>query len=181
MLQTNGGTGASLASGYLKCTDCHSSDKAQQPGAQPGNGPHVSDYPHLLERRYDMNRPAVTPAMPVVSLSVPADGGDPLNGPFALCNKCHNVRQMLTTGDTVFGHHSSHVVAGGVSCAVCHAPHGVQGNDSAHHANMINLDLSMAAPDPATGRLEINTAARTCYVSCHFSNTATKVHSGTRY
>jgi hypothetical protein len=91
------------------------------------------------------------------------------------------VRQLFTSGDSLFRHHASHVVAGGISCAVCHAPHGVQGSDSVDHAHLINLDLSMVGPDPTTRRLEINTAARTCYVSCHFSNAPAKVHSGTRY
>jgi len=181
VLQLDGGIGKSLSSGYLNCTDCHNGNDAQEAGGKGSNGPHISDFAHLLERRYDMNRPAPDLAFPVTSLSVPPDGGDSLSGPFALCNKCHNLRQLLTSGDSVFRHHASHVVAGGISCAVCHAPHGVQGNDPARHAELINLDMSMVGPDPTTGRLEINTAARTCYVSCHFSNAPAKVHSGTRY
>ncbi len=181
MLRLNGTNGRTLSGGYLYCTDCHNDNNAQSDGGTGPNGPHISAFAHLLERRYDMNLPAGASNMPVMSLSVPSDGGDPLSGPFALCNKCHDVRQLLTTGDTVFRHHASHVVAGGISCAVCHAPHGVQGGDASHHGSAINLDLAIVGADPTTKRLEINTAARTCYVSCHFSNAPTTVHSGTKY
>lgn len=181
MLKLDGSTGRSLSNGYLYCGDCHNNNNAQESGGTGPNGPHISAFEHLLERRYDMNRPAASAQMPVISLSIPSDGGDPLNGPFALCNTCHDVSQLLNMGDTLFRHHGSHVVAGGISCAVCHAPHGVQGGDVAHHGSVINLDLNMVGPDPNTGRLEINTASRTCYVSCHFSNAAAIVHSGTKY
>jgi predicted CXXCH cytochrome family protein len=181
MLQFDGSTGRSLAAGNLTCTDCHNSNNAQKSGGKGSNGPHMSDFPHLLERRYDMNEPPVAASAPVTSLTVPPDGGDPLNGPFALCNKCHDVRQLLTTGDTVFRHHASHAVTAGISCAVCHGAHGVPGGDSAQHANLLNLDTALVGPDPATGRLEINTVTRTCYVSCHFSNAPATVHSGTKY
>jgi predicted CXXCH cytochrome family protein len=180
-LKLDGTVGRPLTSGYLYCEDCHNNNNAQASGGTGPNGPHISTYEHLLERRYDMNSPAASAVMPVISLSVPSNGGDPLNGPFALCNKCHNIQMLLTTGDTGFRHHASHTVAAGISCAVCHAPHGVQGGDAVHHRGSINLDLAMAGPDPTTGRLEINTATRTCYVSCHFSNAPATVHSGTKY
>jgi hypothetical protein len=181
MLRLDGTAGRSLTSGYLYCTDCHNSNSAQSAGGSGANGPHISSFEHLLERRYDMNRPASAPNLPVVSLSVPPDGGDALAGPFALCNKCHDVRQLLSSADSVFRHHASHVAGAGISCSVCHAPHGVQGNDAARHGSAINLDVSLVGPDPVTGRLEINTAARTCYVSCHFTGATATVHSGTKY
>jgi len=183
MLRFDNLPGRSLGSGYLYCTDCHNNNNAQSSGGTGANGPHISAYEHLLERRYDMNRPPATPGAAVTSLTVPSDGGDPLNGPFALCNKCHEVARLLTpAGDTGFKYHATHVVAGGISCAACHASHGVQGSDAGHHAHSINLDLSMVGPDPASGRLEIDTAGRTCTLACHFSNyTGVKIHSGTRY
>ncbi len=185
ILRFDGTPGRSLDSGTIACADCHNNDNAAASGGTGANGPHVSKYPHLLERRYDANVAPADPTMAVTSLVVPADGGDPISGPFALCNKCHNVAVLLSpAGDTVFKHHAEHVVQGGVSCAVCHAPHGVKNTGaSSQHAGLVNLDLSIVGKDPGSGRLEINTnpALRTCYVSCHFTNSGVKVHSGTSY
>lgn len=184
MLNLNGAPGRNLTSGYLYCTDCHNGNNNAAAGGTGPNGPHVSTYQHLLERRYDMNQAAAIAGATVFSLNVPPDGGDALKGPFAMCNKCHDVAKLLTPiGDPVFRHHASHVVQGGISCAVCHSPHGVQGAQAVSHANLVNLDLSVVSPDPATRRLEINTNTRTCYVSCHFSNDGKGMgnHSGARY
>lgn len=184
ILKLDGSQGRALSGGYLYCTDCHNSDNATVSGGSGPNGPHISAFEHLLERRYDMNRAPAVQTMMVMSLNVPVGGGDPLAGPFAVCNKCHNVAQLLTpAGDTVFRHHASHVVGGGISCAVCHSPHGVQTGSPAQHGHSVNLDISIVRPDPKTLRLEIDTASRTCYVACHFSNdrTGLGVHSGTAY
>ncbi|HEU5452735.1 MAG TPA: cytochrome c3 family protein [Terriglobales bacterium] len=184
MLRLDGTAGRSLTSGFLYCTDCHNNDKAQESGGNGPNGPHVSSYEHLLERRYDMNRPAASRELPVMSLNIPPDGGDPLNGPFALCNKCHDVARLLSSsGDTAFKQHAQHVVNGGISCSVCHAPHGVQSSNStaALHAHSINLDLAIVNPEPATNQVMIDTANRTCTVACHMSNSGPVVHNGVKY
>ena len=184
ILQLDGSSGRSLAGGYLNCGDCHNGNNPSNDAGTGPNGPHISNFEHLMERRYDMNRPAPTPGGIVVSLAVPPGGGDPLMGPFALCNKCHDVAGLLNgNADTVFKHHGSHVVQGGISCAVCHAPHGVQGNDSQHHAHSVNLDVSIVGPDPLTGQLQVDTVNKTCSVSCHFSNDTTGLgnHSSTSY
>jgi len=184
MLTLSGSQGRNLASGYLYCTDCHNGGNNTDSGGTGPNGPHISPYEHLLERRYDMNGAAILAGANVLSLNIPPDGGDALKGPFAMCNKCHDVARLLTpVGDPVFKHHASHVVQGGISCAVCHAPHGVQGAEAVSHAHSVNLDLSIVFPDPITRRLEINTNTRTCYVSCHFSNDmrGRGNHSGVRY
>ena len=177
-------TGRNLTSGVIYCSDCHNGNNPTSDGGTGPNGPHISAYPHILERPYAMNQPAPIPGGIVASLVVPPGGGDPLNGPFALCNKCHDVAGLLNgTSDVVFKHHGSHVVQGGISCSVCHAAHGVQGTDSQHHANLLNLDVSIVGPDPTTNLLQIDTVNRTCYVSCHFSNDTAGLgnHSGVSY
>ncbi len=181
MRTLDGSPGRLLSGEYIYCTDCHNNENARASGGPAGNGPHVSKYPHILERRYDMNSTPAAIGDTVLSLSVPPDGGDPLVGPFALCNKCHEVSVLLTSGDTVFKHHASHVVGAGISCAVCHAPHGVSdnvpGEDAGHHARLINLDKLMIGPTAAS----IDTAARTCTVQCHFSNRPAVNHVAVTY
>jgi len=195
ILKLDQSPGRSLST-YIYCGDCHNSNSPSNDGGTGPNGPHISTYPHILERRYDMNAPPPVPGGSVLSLQVPPIGGDPLAGPFALCNKCHDlagllggtlpspgVPQVPGPKDTVFQHHNTHVVQGGISCAVCHAPHGVNSADAQHHGNSINLDMNLTGPDPG-GNWYIDTQNRTCYVSCHFSNDTSGIgvtHSGISY
>lgn len=198
ILQLDLSAGRAL-SGALYCGDCHNGNNPSLDGSTGPNGPHVSNYPHILERRYDMNQAPAAPGGTVTSLAVPPDGGDPLTGPFALCNKCHDVAGLLSgtlpsagipqvpgPKDTLFKHHNTHVVQGGISCAACHAPHGVDstsGADPSQHGSAINLDTNLTAPDPATSNWSINTQTKTCSVACHYSNDTGNlgIHSAVSY
>ena len=170
---TGNPTGPSLQAGtFLYCTDCHNSDEARSAGGMAPSGPHGSNYEHLLERRYEMNLlPAGGPGGDFAEISyIPG-----IAGPYALCDKCHNVDTRLMENDSVFGEHKKHVDGAGASCATCHAPHGIQGGTAQANSHLVNFDLNIVGPD-RQGRLMINTATRTCYLRCHNKN-----HNGTSY
>jgi len=182
MLNNTAGRSLKTSGSFLKCADCHSGENPSNDGGNGPNGPHISSNTHLLERPYALNQ-APNPGQPVLSLAVTLN---PLTGTFAMCEKCHDVSGLLGNGitvgpkDSVFKHHGTHVLNMGISCAVCHAPHGVANGNKEFNAHSINLDTQLTGPDPATQRWYIDTATRTCYVSCHFSD-GQVVHSGVSY
>lgn len=163
-LDLNGNpAGRSLAAGtYIYCTDCHNSDTARAQGGSGANGPHGSRYEHLLERRYDLEPVPAAPGAAAIGVSYTAG----LTGSYALCDKCHDVDNHLLTSDTVFGHHQIHVVNARASCATCHAPHGVQGANPQFNSRLINPDVQVVGPSQI-GPPRIDTAARTCSLTCH--------------
>jgi len=167
MLDLNGTpTGRSLAVGtYLYCTDCHNHDAARGLGGTAANGPHGSRYNHILERRYELEPVPATRGGSTAG--VPYASG--LSGPYALCDKCHNVENQILENDTVFGKHKLHVVEEGASCSTCHAPHGIQGGTLQGNSRLVNFDTAIVGPD-SQGRLMINTATKTCYLRCHGEN-----------
>jgi hypothetical protein len=169
MLDLNGSpTGRSLVGAglYLYCTDCHNNNAARISGGTGANGPHASNYYHLLERRYDYD---VVPATPGSSTIGPAYSSG-LLGPYAICDKCHDLDNSLlsqsSASDTVFHRHYEHVVQDGTSCSTCHASHGIQAGTSISSAHLINFDTRIVGPDDK-GRLYIDTSARSCYLTCH--------------
>ena len=186
MLNNTAGRSLKTSDSFLKCADCHSGENPSNDGGNGPNGPHISSNAHLLERPYALNQ-VPNPGQPVQSLAVTLN---PLTGTFAMCEKCHDVSGLLGNGttvgpkDSVFKHHGSHVLNMGISCAVCHAPHGVANGTKQFNAHSINLDTQLTGPDSATQRWYIDTISRTCYVSCHFSNDASGIgmqHSGISY
>jgi len=185
MLNNTAGRSLKTSGSYLKCADCHSGENPSNDGGSGPNGPHISSNTHLLERPYAMNQ-LPNPGQPVRSLVVTLT---PLTGTFAMCEKCHDVSGLLGNGftvgpkDSVFKHHGTHVLNMGISCAVCHAPHGVTNGNKQFNAHSINLDTQLTGPDPATQRWYIDTINRTCYVSCHYTNDqgVPVVHSGVSY
>lgn len=176
MLDINGKpTSRAPQAGNIYCSDCHSSDQSRSDGGTGPSGPHGSKWPHLLERRYDFNDLSGAAPSPVVYASG-------LNGTYAMCYKCHDVDGLVSgTNDTVFGKHGIHVSgSSGVSCASCHAPHGVQGSDVNHHGGLIDIDTAVATyldgtpltgtPTPAAGLdplIDTNPSKRTCNLVCH--------------
>lgn len=75
------------------CTDCHNSDDNREFGGNGPNGPHGSKWTHILERRYQMSQAAapgghITNSFPNPDVSV--------NGPYALCAKCHDLSQVMS-------------------------------------------------------------------------------------
>jgi predicted CXXCH cytochrome family protein len=187
ILMLNGAAGRPLktSGSFLKCSDCHNGDDPSSDGGSGPNGPHMSSNPHLLERPYALNE-APNPGQPVRSLIVTLN---PRTGTFALCEKCHDVAGLLGNGttagprDSVFKHHGSHVLNMGISCSVCHSPHGVDNGTQQFNAHSINLDTQLTGPDPGTQKWYIDTITRTCYVKCHFTNDQgiPVVHSGVSY
>lgn len=184
-LDNTPGRSLKTSGSYLQCSDCHNGESPSLDGGTGANGPHISGNAHILERPYALNQPS-NPGQPVQSLVVTLN---PLTGTFAMCEKCHDVSGLLGSGtrpgpkDTVFKHHGSHVLKMGISCAVCHAPHGVSNGTTQFNAHSINLDTQLTGPDPKTTRWYIDTVNRTCYVSCHFTNDqgTPVVHSGVSY
>jgi hypothetical protein len=173
ILDLNGNpAGRSLAPGtYLNCTDCHNNDAARASGGTAANGPHGSRYNHILERRYDFEPEPAAPGGATTGVSY-ASG---LSGPYALCDKCHDVDAKILQEDSVFGKHRRHVVNASASCATCHAPHGIQGGSSTQNRRLLNFDLKIVGPN-RNGQLQSDTGARTCSLECHG-----KDHNSSRY
>jgi predicted CXXCH cytochrome family protein len=169
MLDLSGNpVGRSLtAYAYIYCVACHASERARASGGTGANGPHGSRWPHILERDYEVNAPPAIPGDVVTTVTYVAGA----NGPYALCDKCHDVDgKLVNGGDTVFGLHNRHVAKDGMACSSCHASHGVQGADAAHHGSLIDPDTAIVGPPPAAsgaGDSYINTRSRTCNLTCH--------------
>ena len=168
MLDSTGApNGRSLATGNLYCSDCHNSDQARNTGGglTGANGPHGSNWEHLLERRYDVNVPGTLPG----DLVTPVAYSTGPKGTFALCDKCHDLNGLLVTrADKVAQLHQRHVVQDLMSCSACHTSHGVQGGDTAHHGHMVDPDMAIVKPGVgSTGDILIDTSNHTCNLTCH--------------
>ena len=161
MMNLDGVTSGRAMGTRILCTDCHNSDDNREFGGQGPNGPHGSKYPHIFERRYEMNQ-AAQPGVPVTNLYPVPDLGP--TGPYALCSKCHNLSQIMQ--NTSFTYHSLHI-NDGFSCSVCHTAHGmgsVSGNVSGER--MVNFDAKVVASNGAVP-ISYNRATNTCSLLCH--------------
>jgi predicted CXXCH cytochrome family protein len=179
MLNLDGVTpsGRSLAAGSsLFCTDCHNADDNREFGGGGPNGPHGSQYSHLLERPYEysMVGPAALPGTPIANLNPTPDlsAGGATPGPYALCGKCHNLNTLMLDGS--FNKHSKHVSVVGVSCSVCHTAHGMGSvSPSISGERLVNFDVNVVAayvgppPDSTTYPISYNRGTNTCVLSCH--------------
>jgi hypothetical protein len=180
MLDINGAaTGRDPRSGQIYCTDCHNSDVARNVGGATTNasGPHYSKWPHLTERRYEVNTPPAAPGGTAGTVAYSTG----VTGPYALCDKCHDVDgKLVNGGDTVYGKHGFHVRDRGMSCAACHSPHGVQGSDATHHAGLVDVDVKMVADgnrNPITVATNVtNVGSNRCDLTCHNVR-----HNNTKY
>lgn len=179
MLDLNGNpAGRSLiTSAYLYCSDCHNNDAARSSGGSAPNGPHGSKWAHLLERQFQENSlPALGPGTNFAGIVyVPS-----INGPYALCDKCHDLDNKLNLSggglDAVFGHHRSHVANDGASCSVCHAAHGVQNGTELNNKHLVDFDTQIVAPSRGNLQPYIDTSHRECFLTCHGV-----AHNGTSY
>lgn len=181
MLSLDGTTSSarSLGSGQadsILCSDCHNADDNREFGGAGPNGPHGSQYPHILERRYEFSQVAAgaAPGTPIQNLypNPNLNGGGAGPGPYALCGKCHNLSNVLSDtsfrpGATGKGGHFTHISEQGVSCSVCHAAHGM----GSLYANitgerMVNFDANVVAPNK-TSPISYSHVANTCVLSCH--------------
>jgi predicted CXXCH cytochrome family protein len=149
------------------CSDCHNADDNREFGGTGPNGPHGSKWTHILERRYEFSQ-AVTPGGPITNLFPNPDLS--VNGPYALCGKCHDLSQVLTNSS--FTQHSLHINYG-FSCSACHTAHGMgstSGNISGER--MVNFDANVVAANPGTP-IQYMRATNSCTLTCH-----TYVHTG---
>jgi len=149
-------TGRALSGvSQIYCSDCHANDTGRNAGFPNGPaGPHGSNIPHLLERRNELEVPPATPG----GFSAGA-AYSPAN--YALCNKCHDVQELLQNRGTQL--HANHVRVYNTACSTCHAPHASQA------PMLVNFDLSIVAPS-SSGRLEYHREGKghgTCYLRCH--------------
>ena len=165
MLKFDGSQGRMLGIGaYIYCSDCHGNDEGRASGGVGPNGPHGSNWPHLLERRYDLEPATATPGGGSDGISyVPG-----LTGSAALCQKCHDVDGNILL-DRSFHQHNRHIITAGASCSSCHDSHGISGGNSTNNFSMVNFDLSMVGPS-SSGILRFDrtgTFAGRCYLRCH--------------
>jgi predicted CXXCH cytochrome family protein len=160
----------------ILCTDCHNSDNNREFGGTGPNGPHGSKWSHILERRYEFSQTAV-PGHTINNLFPTPDLS--VNGPYALCGKCHNLTSILQ--NVSFAQHSSHINAG-FSCSTCHTAHGTAtGSTNLSGERLINFDMGVVAPNagqPVSYNRSINTCTLTCHNVAHNSDGSVKAGTG---
>ena len=145
----------------ILCTDCHNSDDNREFGGLGANGPHGSKWTHILERRYEYSQTTapgqlITNLLPTPDLSI--------NGPYALCGKCHNLTTIVA--NTSFSEHARHI-NDGFSCSTCHTAHGMGSvNGSISGERLVNFDVNVVAPNGATP-ITYSRATNSCNLTCH--------------
>jgi len=158
----------------LLCTDCHNSDDNREFGGTGPNGPHGSQYAHILERRYEFSQvapgaaPLAGPGSAIQNL-LPAIVDPGANGPYSLCAKCHDLSNILSNAS--FSKHSVHINAG-FSCSVCHTAHGIPNSSvGLSGERLVNFDVGVVARNDATQTpITYNRATGTCTLKCHNYN-----------
>ena len=169
MLNLNGQASGRTTGPRIFCTDCHNSDDNREFGANGTtgiNGPHGSANSHILERNYQFSQAAVpgglvTNTFPNPDLS--------LNGPYAMCAKCHDLNQVL--GTTSWNKHRTHVGQDGFTCSVCHTAHGMGANSpNVSGERLVNFDVDIVGPavvNNVTLPIAYNRGSNTCTLTCH--------------
>jgi predicted CXXCH cytochrome family protein len=169
----------SLGSGQVTsifCTDCHNGDDNREFGGEGPNGPHGSQYGHMLERRYEFSQvaAAASPGTPVQNLFISPStaAGRSGAGPYALCGKCHDLSNVLSDASfkpaaTGKGGHFAHISEQGFSCSVCHTAHGMGGAAAGITGErLVAFDLRVVAPNGNTP-VSYNHGTNTCTLMCH--------------
>ncbi len=168
MWNLDGHTQGRIMGSRILCTDCHNSDDNREFGGQGPNGPHGSQYAHILERRYEYSEvsPAAGPGTAIQNLlPVIVDPG--ANGPYSLCAKCHDLSNILSNAS--FSQHSIHVNAG-FSCSVCHTAHGVPSSSRVgmEGERLVSFDVGVVARNDTTDApISYNRSTGTCTLKCH--------------
>ena len=164
----------------ILCTDCHNSDDNREFGGTGPNGPHGSQFPHILERRYELSQvapgipPAAGPGSTIQNL-LPAITDPAAGGPYSLCAKCHDLSNILSNAS--FSKHALHINAG-FSCSACHTAHGMGATSSnVTGERMVNFDLKVVAENATSSYfrspISYNRGTNTCTLTCHnFSHNA---------
>jgi hypothetical protein len=177
MLNLDGRTPGRPITARLLCTDCHNSDDNREFGGSGPNGPHGSQYSHILERRYEFSQvapglpPAAGPGTAVQNL-LPAILDPGSGGPYSLCGKCHDLSNIMSNAS--FSKHALHINAG-FSCSVCHTAHGMEANSSnVSGERMVNFDLRVVAENATASAagyfrspISYNRGNNTCTLTCH--------------
>ena len=162
MLNLDGITQGRVMGTQILCTDCHNSDDNREFGGAGPNGPHGSKWTHILERQYLANQSPgpgqlITNLYPNPDLSV--------NGPYALCGKCHNLAGQIMK-NTSFTQHAFHINSG-FSCSVCHTPHGMGATSATISGQrLVNFDVNVVAQNASTP-IAYSRVANTCVLACH--------------
>jgi len=166
----DGHTQGRIMGSRILCTDCHNSDDNREFGGQGPNGPHGSQYDHILERRYEYSQvaPAAGPGTVIQNL-LPAVLDPAANGPYSLCAKCHDLSNILS--DASFHKHSVHINAG-FSCSVCHTAHGVaHPSGGLSGERLVSFDLNVVARNDASqAPISYDRSTGTCTLKCHNYN-----------
>ena len=159
MLNLNGSSGLPIGN-YVYCTDCHANDQARKVQGSGPNGPHGSNWTHLLERRYDQEAP--------LGGGAPYVGG--INGSAGTCNKCHDVANSILQ-DRSFSKHAKHVGDEHASCSTCHDPHGIPSGNVVNNYALINFDTRVVGASSGGILSYQSSGAGTfhgrCYLRCH--------------
>lgn len=174
MWNLDGHTQGRMMGTRLLCTDCHNSDDNREFGGTGPNGPHGSQYAHILERSYESSQvvagipPLAGPGTSIQNL-LPAVVDPAANGPYALCAKCHDLSNILSNAS--FSKHSTHINAG-FSCSVCHDAHGVPSASAGLSGQrLVNFDIAVVAEnDTLMTPITYNRASGTCTLKCHNYN-----------
>lgn len=162
MLNLDGITRGRAMGLQIFCTDCHNSDDNREFGGTGPNGPHGSKWPHILERRYEFSE-ALAPGQLVTNLYPNPDLS--VNGPYAMCGKCHDLANQIMR-NTSWNQHSSHINAG-LSCSTCHTPHG-SGSSSPNISGqrLVVFDINVVGSNRGMP-ISYNRASNTCILACH--------------
>ena len=162
MLNLDGLTAGRAMGTQVLCSDCHNSDDNREFGGSGANGPHGSRWTHILERRYEMSQAAA----PGTLISNPFPNPDlSVNGPYALCGKCHDLSNQVMKNTSFIGH-ANHVNAG-MSCSTCHTAHGMgatSGNISGER--LVNFDVNVVAQNNGQP-ISYSRATNSCTLVCH--------------
>jgi len=162
MLQLDGVTNGRAMGTQIFCTDCHNSDDNREFGGTGANGPHGSRWAHILERRYEFSQ-AATPGGLITNLFPTPDLT--INGPYAMCDKCHNLAQQVAK-NTSWQYHSNHM-NDGFSCSTCHTAHGMGATSATITGErLINFDVNVVAPNNGQP-ISYNHATNSCVLVCH--------------
>ena len=139
----------------ILCSDCHGSDTSRKAGGSGPDGVHGSNIRPLLLARYTT-----------------IDFTPESTSAYALCYRCH----YRDGGNGILQDrsfpHRLHVVDERTPCSVCHDAHGIssaQGN-RINNSHLINFDISVVFPDPASGRLfyeSMGSFSGSCTLTCH--------------
>jgi len=162
MMNLDGVTQGRAMGTQILCTDCHNSDDNREFGGAGPNGPHGSKWTHILERQYITSQ-APAPGQLIGNLFPNPDLS--VNGPYALCGKCHDLAGQIIKNSS-FTQHAYHINAG-FSCSTCHTAHGMGGTSATISGQrLVNFDVNVVGQNGATP-ITYNRTANTCVLACH--------------